>query len=812
MLSFLALIAGAVFVLSACRTLEKGDASVSMSPQLKALVEKAEETRKGVSVIVDESANVAPGDFWVTQAEWDALDAGIKAALSDTETPETAYTVLKEAVYTFNNAKKTDGSNPYNGAYPGPGPERIPVLTDGFDTSIAGWELSGQFSDGRWNNEGDIAWAEPFADGKLKIEANFDGVPTNGKSYDGLAAKYTLPEPLVLTDSTYVQFDFYYPMNSQTKLMRFELWSTSTGGVSNTGSGSNRIQAYIRPDSLEYLNGPVAGEYNLQTYRVKKLVFKVPGNLAEKTWEDLRLDLHGETNSAWEGGVLFIDNLEVLQQGAGDPIPPVRNEKAGIEAPPVKEKYGDLFLIGSLSPGSEGYNDTGTLLFRQFNTVTPGNSLKADSVHPNPPAWLVQETGVAFKGNGEGPEYTLNSQDAEFSAARNNGFALHGHVLAWFNQGAPWMTQIIPEHITSNVWLPSGEYYLTGNGATGPFFNVSKDLARRAYYNHVVYELRHFMTADPRYAGDRLSNSSSNDDGVIAFRSFDVLNEEIHETRHTTLIPADGNAWKAALRNTSWLMAMSDDDYATDIRQHYVYLLFKYAHIAVPNDKMAAAYKANYASLPDYMKLDSNDDGPAAGIDAFVSDSPPILYYNDYDLHSATKAKVIYNMVKELNMAWKTDPLYDGRPLIEGVGIQGHDTVSPTLASKNQDTIALFAGLVDEGLLTSIALSELDLVQPDSAPGGAASSTNGDILNQTQADAIGYQFALLWKVYQKYSTYIERITFWGSNDPGWGGSYKIFDASAMAAPGYYGVMDPDAFIKGHSYLDYYFDGEFEKVK
>jgi hypothetical protein len=259
-------------------------------------------------------------------------------------------------------------------------------------------------------------------------------------------------------------------------------------------------------------------------------------------------------------------------------------------------------------------------------------------------------------------------------------------------------------------------------------------------------------------------------------------------------------------------MAMTDDDYG-DIRQHYVYLLFKFAHIAVPNAQMAERYRANYFSLPAYMKADGyHDDGPNNGIDAFVSEAPPILFYNDYDIYQFTKAQVTYNMVRELNQVWREDPLYDGRNLIEGIGIQGHDAVSPTLASDNQRAIALFAALVDEGLLDSIAISELDLVQLDSAPGGGANSNNGDVLNEKQADAIAYQFALLFKVYAQYSRYIDRITFWGSQDPGWGGSYKPFDYDGMAAPGYYAIMDPNRFIKGHSYLDAYFAGELEKIE
>jgi GH35 family endo-1,4-beta-xylanase len=314
--------------------------------------------------------------------------------------------------------------------------------------------------------------------------------------------------------------------------------------------------------------------------------------------------------------------------------------------------------------------------------------------------------------------------------------------------------------------------------------------------------MRYFMTEDSRYGANN---------GIVPFISFDVLNEEIHETRHVHLIPDNENEWKTALRNTSWFMAMTDNDYG-DIRQHFVYLLFKFAHIAVPNAQMAARYKANYASIPAYMKADGyHDNGPEDGIDAYITDAPPVLFYNDYDIFQFTKARVTYNMVKELNQAWLEDPLYDGRHLIEGIGIQGHDAVGPTLASDNQRAIELFASLIDEGLLASISISELDLIQLDSAPGGAASSTNGDILNQKQADAIAYQYALLFKVYENYSQYIDRITFWGSRDPGWGGSYKLFDRDGNAAPAYYAVMDPDRFIAGHSYLDNYFAGEIEKI-
>lgn len=770
--------------------------------KLQALIEEAKSHKAGIRSSSDGSG-LGPVVWWVPPAVMSNLDDKIREAetvFAAGGDGNGAYTSLAHALAAFDNAKLPGGGNPMAGDDPGEGPERVPVSTMTFDSDIAGWSVAERANDGRIHTEGDITWENAFGDGKLKLSLNFDGVPNpdapadQNWSLDGVPMKAALPSPINLTDATFIQFDFYYPMNSQGKLMRFELWSTTSGGAGNRGSGGSKTQAYIRPDNLEYLNGPVAGEYGGQAFRVKKITMRTP--VTTGTWEDLRLDIHGESATAWSDGVLFIDNVTVLQQAPGDPIPPTNNANPGRDLPSIKEKYNDRFLIGTTSPGANGYNGvTGSsaLLLRHFNTVTPGNSLKADSVHPNPPQWLMDATGYELSGNPSGPEYTLTAQDEEFGAAQENGYKMHGHVLAWFNQGARWMTQIVPENVTATSYNAAGNYFSYGNGAAGPFYPVSKDLARRAYYNHILYELRHFMTTDSRY---------TNNTGIIGFHSFDVLNEEIHETRHTTIIPAASEEWKTTLRNTSWLRAMTDDDYG-DITQHYVYLLFKFAHIAVPNAQMAVKYRANYASLPDWMKQDNHDD--AGSIDGFISPNPPILYYNDYDLYQGTKAKAAYNMIRELNIAWQNDPLYDGRPLIEGLGIQGHDTVGPALANQNRETIRLFADLIDQGLLTAIAVSELDLVIPDGAPGGAASSTSGDVLNQKQADAIGYQYALLFKVYIEFSRYIERITLWGTQDPGWGGSYKPFDFASNAAPGYYGIMDPDRFIAGHSYLDAYFE-------
>ena len=49
-----------------------------------------------------------------------------------------------------------------------------------------------------------------------------------------------------------------------------------------------------------------------------------------------------------------------------------------------------------------------------------------------------------------------------------------------------------------------------------------------------------------------------------------------------------------------------------------------------------------------------------------------ILYYNDYNTFASVKREAIAQMVEQINARWTQDPLYDGRLLIEGIGMQAH--------------------------------------------------------------------------------------------------------------------------------------------
>jgi hypothetical protein len=70
----------------------------------------------------------------------------------------------------------------------------------------------------------------------------------------------------------------------------------------------------------------------------------------------------------------------------------------------------------------------------------------------------------------------------------------------------------------------------------------------------------------------------------------------------------------------------------------------------------------------------------------------------------------------------------------------------------------------------------------------------------------------MYRLFTKFAPYIDHIVSWGVAGSGWQGSYVLFDSQSNANAGYYGAVNPRRFILGHSYLDSYFEGEYDKLQ
>lgn len=727
---------------------------------------------------------------WVTAAERKAMDDALKAARNALiQWTPNAITSLQSAMAAFKGQIKADGTDPYFRLDPGPG--RMPVMVTA--TSNA-WTARTPPLDNRVPAGFDGSTFQmipyPFADSQgqapvLLINYSYQGIATFG----GVSMQSPLLPAVNVPAGATIEFDVYYPKSGQGKLMRWRMTNRTT-----------TIDSYLRAYDYSNLNPPWVGNYNGETWFKTHVSVNVPQTGASSNFV---LELHGETTRPAETTKVMVQNLKITQPDPNNPpLPNVVNSQNQSVVAPLRELYrkeDGRFMVGAIGTGPV----TGTRA-RHYEIFVDGNNLKAQPTHPRGPNWLTSISGAPLPGATTTPglaEYSFPT--GAYQAIRDSGtpgqYKSHGHVMAWYNQAPTWMTQITPATLQSG-FTGTPYFYGLGNGVSGQAL-VSKEMARRVQFNHINYVMRHFLTTSPKYG-------SSVARGVIPFNDWDILNEEVHESRHSVNIPQDPNSWRSSLKHTNWLAAMSDDLIGGDLKEHYVYLLFKYAHIAAPNARMAAAFKANYASLPSYLKLDGHDD--AGSIDAYVTSNPTKLVYNDYGYNARTKARTVYNMVRALNIEWQSDPLYDGRPLIEVIGNQAHDMVGRTQASDTQYSTALFAKLVDERLLTSIVFSEFDLQMPTSAPGGGATAPAA--LNVRQSDALGYQYALMYQLFTKFAPYIDHVLSWGVAGSGWQGSYVLFDSGSNANAGYYGAMNPKRFILGHSYLDDYFAGEYEKLQ
>jgi endo-1,4-beta-xylanase len=214
--------------------------------------------------------------------------------------------------------------------------------------------------------------------------------------------------------------------------------------------------------------------------------------------------------------------------------------------------------------------------------------------------------------------------------------------------------------------------------------------------------------------------------------SWDVVNEAMNDN------PANPADWKASLRKTPWVDAIGSD-------------------------------YAEQAFLAAREVLDQHPNWKIR------------LYYNDYNMDNQSKAQAVYNMVKEINT--KYAKTHKGKLLIDGIGMQGHYTVT-TNPSNVELSLKKFISLG-----AKVSITELDI------QAGSNSQLSDEL-----AKAQGYLYAQLFKIFKANSRYIERVTVWGMDD---GTSWRsatnptLFDKNLQAKPAYYGVINPDKFMSGN---------------
>jgi len=172
------------------------------------------------------------------------------------------------------------------------------------------------------------------------------------------------------------------------------------------------------------------------------------------------------------------------------------------------------------------------------------------------------------------------------------------------------------------------------------------------------------------------------------------------------------------------------------------------------------------------------------------------LIYNDFSLDNQSKARAVYEMVKDINERY-ANVRPNGKNLIEVIGMQAHYNFG-TEPENVEASVKLFASLPG----VTINITEMDI----GCPPGELTKENEN--NQA------VKFAELFQIYKKYAAgpanttdnpkVIDRVSICGVRDAtsGWrAGEYALlFNSDGLAKMSLTAVLDPDAFLETHEYI------------
>ena len=133
-------------------------------------------------------------------------------------------------------------------------------------------------------------------------------------------------------------------------------------------------------------------------------------------------------------------------------------------------------------------------------------------------------------------------------------------------------------------------------------------------------------------------------------------------------------------------------------------------------------------------------------------DPKAVLYYNEYNEEVPAKREAIAQMVEEINKQWSNHPEYDGRLLIEGIGMQSHHNHRNINLEYVREAIQRFAKTG-----AKIAITEFDFTF-------GSQEEPASPLTPEQSKKQSEMLKGLFEIYMEFSQHIERITVWGKND------------------------------------------------
>lgn len=198
--------------------------------------------------------------------------------------------------------------------------------------------------------------------------------------------------------------------------------------------------------------------------------------------------------TAFAGGELidfYVDGIEIVQENA--------TVDRG-ELPALKDIYSNNFGIGVAATPNELTDARKVLVREQFNSLTPGNELKPDSL-------LDYSTCISDPKYDDSPAVKFDRVKGMLDFAQEAGISVRGHTLVWHSQTPRWFF---------------AEGY--SQDANAPL--VSKELMLKRMENYIKQVLEYTQTNYPGliYAWDVVNEAVNPGDGEEGFlRSKDSL-------------------------------------------------------------------------------------------------------------------------------------------------------------------------------------------------------------------------------------------------------------------------------------------------
>ncbi|MCL2764319.1 MAG: endo-1,4-beta-xylanase [Treponema sp.] len=309
--------------------------------------------------------------------------------------------------------------------------------------------------------------------------------------------------------------------------------------------------------------------------------------------------------------------------------------------------------------------------------------------------------------------------------------------------------------------------------------------------------LRHYnvLTAENDMKPDKLSPSRGSYNFSTADRLVNAAIESGFQViGHTLLWHSQIPQWQASLRtnDTSPELALQYmKDFITSVVSHFRGRIHTWDVIneAFPDGGYTAS--SNWREVmrqdrngnPWYMKIGA-DFVYEAFLAARLADPGAILYYNDFNLDQRAKARMVHDMVRDVNARYRQTHPAETRLLIEGIGMQSHHNTNVSPANV-RNTLSLFRELG-----VRISISELDVL----------SQTWGQYSPRRETPAISGKiqaanlYGQYFRIFLENADIIERVTFWGIYDEhSWRrtGLPLIFEGGAVsrAKPAYYKVIE-----------------------